>query len=173
MFAFVPYDISKVDDYIDKGFKTINLRQCYAGNSLYSLIDRYTIKKVFETAIKNNVAIHQDHTKVVSGLIYMVIWCDEETGTERGLSLFYCDEGAWFTQSDSKSLVEQLQIRFDNTRFSAGISRHTAMYLKSLVDKGVADRAIAGASSNDALMVKNSFEKLGYKTTYEFTYEKH
>ena len=173
MFAFVPYDASKSWDYLKKCLETIDKRGCYKGIKLYSDIDPSTVKKVFEVAIRNNVEIHQDHTKVMPGRIYMVVWCDDETGTERGLSLFYCEgKAGWFSKGYSKSLIEQLQIRFDSTRYSAGISRHTAEYLKDLVDKGAADRAIGGASSNDAELVKNAFEKLGYKTTYDFTYEK-
>ena len=173
MFAFVPYDVSKSWDYLKKGLEYIEKSGCYKGIKLYANLDSPTIKRVFEAAIRNNVEIHQDHTKVMPGRVYMVVWCDEETGTERGLSLFYCGgECGWFSKGYSKSLIEQLQIRFDSTRYSAGVSRHTARYLKDLVDKGVADRAIGGGSSNDAISVKNSFEKEGYKTTYEFMYEK-
>lgn len=173
MFVFVPYDVSKAGEYLDKALKTIADRNCYKGIKLYAHLDSSSIKKVFEEAIRNNVEVHQDHTKVIPGKLYMIIWCDEETGTERGLSLFYCDgDGGWFNRDTTVSLIEQLQIRFDSTRYSAGVSRKTAEYLKDLVDKGVADRAIGGGSSNDAKLVKNAFEKLGYKTTYEFTYEK-
>ena len=87
--------------------------------------------------------------------------------------MFYCEgAGGWFSKATAKTLIEQLQIRFDSTRYSAGVSRNTAEYLRDLVDKGVADRAVGGGSSNDAMLVKNAFEKTGYKTTYEFMYEK-
>lgn len=173
MFAFVPYDVSKAGAYLKKSLEYIDKSNCYKGIKLYADLDSFSIKKVFEEAIRNNVEIHQDHTKVIPGKIYMVLWCDEETGTERGLSLFYCEgAGGWFSKATAKTLIEQLQIRFDSTRYSAGVSRHTAEYLRDLVDKGVADRAVGGGSSNDAKLVKNAFEKTGYKTTYEFMYEK-
>ena len=170
MKVFIPTDANMASELTKKVYQTIDSRGCYKGNDFYSSSDPDLVEACFRCAINNNLGVQGDHTKIVPDETYMVLFCDDND-VPRGLSLFFCAEGAWFTKSTSRSLVEQLQIRLDDTRYSAGVSRHMAEYLKSLVDKGVADRAVAGGSSNDALLVKNAFEKVGYKTTYEFTYE--
>ena len=112
MFAFVPYDVSKAGDYLKKSLEYIDKSNCYKGIKLYADLDSFSIKKVFEEAIRNNVEIHQDHTKVIPGKIYMVLWCDEETGTERGLSLFYCEgAGGWFSKETAKTQASSARTR--------------------------------------------------------------
>lgn len=140
--------------------------------SLYKDYDFAVFLNVAKEAIKNNIEAEGKFCNLKSGKVYLAVFYDDDVGQERGLLLFSIEEGSWFSNSKSKSAVEHIQVRFDSSRLSAGISRATAGLLRGLVDAGVADRAIGGGSTLYQEEVKNAYLKLGYKMSYEFYYEK-
>ena len=140
--------------------------------SLYKDYDFDVFLNVVKEAIKNNTEAKGKFYNLKSGKVYLAVFYDDDVGQERGLLLFSIEEGSWFTNSKSKSVVEHLQVRFDSSRLSAGISRATAGLLRGLVDAGVVDRAIGGGSTSYQEEVKNAYLKLGFNMSYEFCYEK-
>ena len=140
--------------------------------SLYKEYDFDVFLGVVKDAIKNNIEADGKFCNLKSGKVYLAVFYDDDVGQERGLLLFSIEEGSWFSNSKSKSAVEHLQVRFDSSRLSAGISRATAGLLRGLVDAGVVDRAIGGGSTSYQEEVKNAYLKLGFKMSYEFCYEK-
>ena len=140
--------------------------------SLYKDYDFDVFLNVVKEAIKNNTEVNGKFCNLKSGKVYLVVFYDEDVWQERGLLLFSIEEGSWFSKSKSKSVVEHLQVRFDSSRLSAGISRATAGLLRGLVDAGVVDRAIGGGSTTYQEEVKNAYLKLGFNMSYEFCYEK-
>lgn len=140
--------------------------------SLYKDYDFDVFLNVVKEAIKNNTEVNGKFCNLKSGKVYLVVFYDEDVWQERGLLLFSIEEGSWFSNSKSKSVVEHLQVRFDSSRLSAGISRATAGLLRGLVDAGVVDRAIGGGSTTYQEEVKNAYLKLGFNMSYEFCYEK-
>lgn len=140
--------------------------------SLYKDYDFDVFLNVVKEAIKNNTEVNGKFCNLKSGKVYLAVFYDEDVWQERGLLLFSIEEGSWFSNSKSKSVVEHLQVRFDSSRLSAGISRATAGLLRGLVDAGVVDRAIGGGSTSYQEEVKNAYLKLGFGMSYEFYYEK-
>ena len=140
--------------------------------SLYKDYDFDVFLNVVKEAIKNNTEVNGKFCNLKSGKVYLVVFYDEDVWQERGLLLFSIEEGSWFSNSKSKSVVEHLQVRFDSSRLSAGVSRATAGLLRGLVDAGVVDRAIGGGSTTYQEEVKNAYLKLGFNMSYEFCYEK-
>ena len=140
--------------------------------SLYKDYDFDVFLNVVKEVIKNNIEVNGKFCNLKSGKVYLVVFYDEDVWQERGLLLFSIEEGSWFSNSKSKSVVEHLQVRFDSSRLSAGISRATAGLLRGLVDAGVVDRAIGGGSTTYQEEVKNAYLKLGFNMSYEFCYEK-
>ena len=140
--------------------------------SLYKDYDFDVFLNVVKEAIKNNTEVNGKFCSLKSGKVYLVVFYDEDVWQERGLLLFSIEEGSWFSNSKSKSVVEHLQVRFDSSRLSAGVSRATAGLLRGLVDAGVVDRAIGGGSTTYQEEVKNAYLKLGFNMSYEFCYEK-
>lgn len=168
---FVPLNDKDADKYFELGIKVNNKRQSYSTDPLYVKWDEDSIKGALITAIRNNKLCNGDLTKMLPNRPYVVVFRDSN-GTPRGLSLIALSDGVWYSNDYITTLSEYFLIRLDNSKESCGIARASAEVLKMLVDKGVADRATSGASSEDSLLLKNAFEKMGFKTTFEFSYTK-
>lgn len=139
---------------------------------MYQDYDFDTVNKVIEQAIWNNIALDNDFTNMKDGKAYLLLFYDKTYYELRGMLLFSLETGMWFSKNPSRSVVEHFQLRFDNTRLSAGVSRYSVEFLKELVLKGIVDRALGGGSTAYQEQVKNSYLKAGYKLSYEFCYEK-
>lgn len=139
---------------------------------MYQDYDFDTVNEVIEQAIWNNIALDNDFTNMKEGKVYLLLFYDKTYYELRGMLLFSLEVGTWFSKNPSRSVVEHLQLRFDKTRLSAGVSRYSVEFLKDLVKRGIVDRAIGGGSTTYQEQVKNTYLKAGYKLSYEFCYEK-
>lgn len=139
-------------------------------------VDYESLAETLKRGIEGNIEMKGDPHNITYNNFYLLTWLDTSRHIERGLTLFYVEIGSncYFNRRDySNTIFETLQIRFDDTRWSAGVSRMSAWYLKYLVDEmRVADRVCAGGSTEDSTAVKNAYEKFGYTASYQLCYER-
>lgn len=178
LIAVLPEDITKAYMYTCRMKDAVENNNFAVGIPLYEDYDFSVVLGVIRKAIKNNQDLRgdgeetPDYHKMKAGEPYMLVFYDTAEGELRGLLLFSLEVGTWFSSKPTRSVVEHFQLRFDKTRYSAGICDTSVNFLKQLVKDGYADRAIGGGSTTYQEQVKNTYVKAGYRMSYEFCYEK-